>query len=50
VIRTKRINEWLRGVDELLARPGLLGLGIDRGQFGAAAADAEQELRHPRSR
>jgi CHAT domain len=48
VIRTKRIDAWLRGVDERLARRALIGLGIHRGELGAAAVDAEHGLRSPR--
>jgi hypothetical protein len=44
---TTRVDEWLRGVDAPLARRALLGLGIERGQFGAAAADARLGLRQP---
>jgi hypothetical protein len=47
VITTIRIDEWLRDVDDPVAALALLGLGIDRGELGAAAVDAELGLRQP---
>lgn len=48
MITTKRIDDWLRDVDEPLGRRALIGLGIDRGQFDTAAAEALRGLRAPR--
>jgi hypothetical protein len=48
VIRTNRIDAWLAGVDERLARHALLGIGIHRGQLASAATDADLALRQRR--